>query len=129
MDASKEDREIIVDCLKKGRLTIGPEIKDAVERLFSKKPDEEFDWTITKYTLKCWGPYSHTYPDNGEKIGNDGGFTIDWQSESAGAGSVIFYIDTETKKICCQSECTSKRFVKELLCRIVDDIDWSDNVW
>ena len=129
MEANKEEREKIKKACQERRIVIDPPIQEAIDRMFNKPKGEPFDFTITQYKLKCWGPWSKIAKDGKTQLGNQGGFGIDWQSKSAGTGRVDFVKDLETGKIECDSECCNKQFVKDLLCKMIDNIDWTENEW
>jgi hypothetical protein len=47
-------------------------------------------------------------------------FTVAWGVKNLGWGEFIFYIDSD-HKVHCHNELMSKRFIKEQLCKMVDD--------
>ena len=51
-------------------------------------------------------------------------FSINWHSDDLGFGQVTFDYDINENKLHIDSECMSKEFVKELLCRMVDNSEF-----
>lgn len=47
-------------------------------------------------------------------------FTIVWGVKKVGWGELEFYVGQD-KKVHCQNECMSKEFIKEQLCRMIDE--------
>jgi len=43
-----------------------------------------------------------------------------WSKAKVGFGEIIFFTDTETGEMKCDSEMMGKEFVKEMLCLLVD---------
>ena len=44
-----------------------------------------------------------------------------WSKPGIGFGEVHFYFDNETGQLTCDSECISREFIKQMLCKMVDD--------
>ena len=50
-----------------------------------------------------------------------------WAAKNCGFGETVFYKKSkEEKKWRCHSECMTREFVKEMLCKFVDDCEWED---
>ena len=48
-------------------------------------------------------------------------FQINWAVNKIGFGEFYFYLDDEDNKIRCSNELMSKEFIKEILCKMVDN--------
>lgn len=109
-EASEEERQTILNCLKEGRVEF--ENPGALDRMLgAMNRGEPFDWTITDVSLYAW-----RYEKDGEKRE---GFTVGWVSQSAGNGEVSFRVE-ENGKITCDSETMPKEFVKTVLNKLVE---------
>jgi len=81
------------------------------EALETFKTGRKPDFTVTRaYLSEAW---------NHEK---SKGFEISWETVSAGFGSITVAVDQETGKVRCDTESMSKRFVKEVFAKFVDDL-------
>ncbi len=50
---------------------------------------------------------------------------FEWGREGMGFGRLYFYYDEEDN-LRCHSECMSKDFAKQMLCKMIDDTIWED---
>lgn len=115
MEASPEDRAKIVKALEAGRVSIEPGKEEAIGRMFANGLGSPSDFTLTKVEVEsCWGKWN----------GNDGGFEVAWQTVSAGAGGLTFYL--RGGKLHCDNESMSQDFIKGVLSKMVDEmeLDW-----
>ena len=56
-------------------------------------------------TGKFWSPHE----------GNGGGFTLNWRAKDIGFGEIAFYVDKESNKVICDTECMGDDFVRKAL--------------
>ena len=112
MEASKADKNKIVNLLKEGKVEVANQHLTALESCFDVlKEGKKPDFTVTSAKLDCAGI------DEGE--GRGPWFVITWSTVSGGFGETTFFFKNE--KLCCDSESMSKKFVKDVLCKLVDD--------
>jgi hypothetical protein len=52
-------------------------------------------------------------------------FTIAWGKKGRGWGQLYFYVSAD-KSVHCSNEMMSKEFIKEILCKMVDDMKLDD---
>jgi hypothetical protein len=91
-----------------GDVTVAPGVAGCIGRLDLIDPD----WSFTKVTLACaWGKFD----------GNGGGFSIEWETQSAGRGRADFYLDGG--RLRCMNEGMGRAFLKQLLGAVVDQCD------
>jgi hypothetical protein len=50
------------------------------------------------------------------------GMVIQW-SANIGFGELTLYVDKDNGKVCVDSECMSKDFVKKVLCELIDEAE------
>ena len=73
--------------------------------------------------------------DNRNRSGGRAGFVLMWSKRGMGFGEITITIDPDAKrdeivgalpvgKAVIDSECMSKEFVKEMLCKLVDESDF-----
>ena len=49
------------------------------------------------------------------------GFELEWSKEGVGFGRVWFYINPDTGALHMDNECMSKGFIKEMICKAIDE--------
>lgn len=104
----------------KGNIRCTPRVERALSNVDLRNPD----FTIVEVELHGWGAWERE--KDGQKFGNLGGFAIDWVAKSAGCGTMSVYIDKEDGKIHCQNEYMGKQFLKDVLCKLVDEMILDD---
>lgn len=58
----------------------------------------------------------------------DGHMSIDWSMRGRGFGQLYFFVDEQTGKLRCSNECLSRERVKEILCMMVDQSLFDEDV-
>lgn len=97
MDATKEEKEQIKQAIQEGRVEWDNE--EAIDRLCLKNPDfTVVEVKVTGIAASC--------------------FRIAWATESAGFGSVTFYLDEGN--LHCDNEAMSRRFLKDVMSKLID---------
>ena len=112
-DAPPEIREAIKRACLAGNVV--PNNEEAFTGLLKNMATGNFNWTLTDAQVEsCWGPWKN---ENG---GNDGGFSVQWATKEAGFGSLTFY--RKDGKLRCDSETTSREFIKEVINHLLDEV-------
>jgi hypothetical protein len=89
-----------------------------------------FDWDNPDHTIVsielngCWGPW-HKTAKNGTPLGNNGGFDVWYTFKSAGCGRATIY-KGDDGKLHCYNQGMRRKFIKELLARLVDEMEFDD---
>ena len=109
------DNEELANAIQNG-VKIDEANKEAFSNMISNFADgQKSDFTIADVQLRqCWGPWKKR-----GKEGNQGGFDVAYQMATAGFGSVTIVLKNDGT-IYCDNEGMSRKFVKEVLCKLVD---------
>lgn len=103
-EVNQEDREKIVACIEKGKVEFAHTVN-----IDKKNPD----FTITNVELESiWEDVDDCY---------QGGFTISWQTVSAGFGELV--VSKIGDKIKCQNEALGKRFIKSVFDKLIEKME------
>lgn len=115
-EASQEDRDKIVDLIKKGKIKLSASAQRYFDRAGGIRADGKADFTIVEAEVDSfWGPYES----------NNGGLDIHWSTVSAGFGRLTVHI-TKDGKLKAETEGMGKEFCKAVLAKLVDNWDDSD---
>lgn len=77
---------------------------------------------VDEETLKGIQKFFDSCPDNISPNQEVVGFS--WTKEGIGFGEFVFITDPDTGVIKCNCEAMSKEFVKEMLCKLVDESEF-----
>ncbi len=114
----EEAREKMIEALEKGNVKLGSQLQeyfDSGRVIDLEHPDR----TIVSVEVNAfWGPWSK---EDGR--GNKGGMDIHWSTVSSGTGRVELLLDKDGK-LAVYSQGIGKEFVKQLLCKMIDDMEW-----
>lgn len=116
--ATTKEKNMILGLIKKGRVKWNGDVKLLNEK---QKPDRfenpefvniEIGETWTRWRKKGFQ-------------GSNGGFNIRWGAKGIGFGEITFSKNRKNK-LCVQSECMGKEFVKKVLAALVDSAKWEE---
>lgn len=100
-EATPEDRQKILDCLRTGRVEFAGDID------LLNQPDGP----VSISTVEAWNPWRSEL--DGKPIGNDGGIEVSWSKPGCGFGVVSFSL--KNGQWSCDDEFMGRDFINQII--------------